>query len=132
MTKEELKQLLKSGRVLDQCLPLTNGQECLIYKGDWPSCPTDDIIYIPDVSLNDLLDGADPNDVISCCYTAADFTAMCHGSWRMARELFNYCDWQHPDVIDFLAGIEDDMDDQEFFDTYHVMYKNITGTNISD
>ena len=105
MTKEELqKRIVDENQMLGVILPLSDGQDCLIYKADAFSV-SDEIIYIPDVWLNDLdiLNSDDDDDgisyaqrVIENCYTGRDFVDECGGDVELAERLFHYCDWQHP------------------------------------
>ena len=118
MTKEELqRQIVEEQRMLETILPLSDGQECLIYKAPDFSV-SDEIIYIPDVWLNnlDILNGSDDDDgisyaqrVVENCYTGKDFVNECGGDVELAERLFHYCDWQHPssalpEVKDIEAG----------------------------
>ena len=105
MTKEELKRrIVEDEQMLEVILPLSDGQDCLIYKADAFSV-SDEIIYIPDVWLNnlDILNSYDDDDgisyaqrVIDNCYTGRDFVDECGGDVELAERLFHYCDWQHP------------------------------------
>ena len=105
MTKEELKRrIVEDEQMLEVVLPLSDGQDCLIYKADAFSV-SDEIIYIPDVWLNnlDILNSYDDDDgisyaqrVIDNCYTGRDFVDECGGDVELAERLFHYCDWQHP------------------------------------
>ena len=52
VTKEQLKERLKNGEHLEDIFEFSDGQECLIYKGDFEV--SDNIIYIPDIWLNEL------------------------------------------------------------------------------
>ena len=105
MTKEELqRRIVEEERMLEAILPLSDGQECLIYKAQEFSVG-DEIIYIPDVWENnlDILNGHDDDDgisyaqrVVENCYTGKDFVELCDGDVELAERLFHYCDWQHP------------------------------------
>ena len=73
-----------------------------IYKADAFSV-SDEIIYIPDIWLNNLdtLNGEDDGisyaqRVTDNCYTGKDFVDECGGDKELAERLFYYCDWQHP------------------------------------
>ena len=52
INKNELKARLKQGEHLEDIFNFTDGQECLIYKGKFEK--SDNIIYIPDIYLNEL------------------------------------------------------------------------------
>ena len=105
MTKEELqRQIVEEQRMLETILPLSDGQDCLIYKAKEFSV-SNEIIYIPDVWENNLdtLNGSDDDDGISYAqrvvensYTGRDFVDVCGGDVDLAKRLFHYCDWQHP------------------------------------
>ena len=117
MTKNELKMKLESGAFLVDLFDFTYGQECLIYKGNFEI--SDQIIYISDVDLNEIdtesvLEDEEIENVIDCCYAGNDFVAECNGHEDLARELFNFVDWQHPNVQDLLDGY----DDEEFEKRY--------------
>ena len=116
MTKVELKLKLEEGKIMDDLFHFTKGQECLIYKADLdPAHPVsmDEIIYIPDISLNEIpCDNpiTDPDiikDVLDQCYTPQDFVDICDGDNVKAEELFRYVDWQHPSAA-WDAGELDD------------------------
>lgn len=117
MTKNELKMKLEAGAFLVDVFDLTYGQECVIYKGNFEI--SDQIIYIPDVDLNEIdtesvLDDEEIANVFDCCYTGNDFVAECSGHEDLAKELFNFVDWQHPNIQDLLDGY----DDEEFEERY--------------
>lgn len=101
MTKERLRTRLEAGEIMDSIFHYTAGQECTIYKAA-AFTVGDEIIYIPDINLNNLpmdrpLESSEEiEDVLSLCYTGADFITECMGDVKLARRLFNYCDWQHP------------------------------------
>lgn len=52
INKRELAARLKQGECLEEIFDFTDGQECLIYKGEFEV--SDKIIYIPDIYLNKL------------------------------------------------------------------------------
>lgn len=128
MTKAELRNELLKGKTLDSILRFRNGQDCMIFKADHFSVG-DEILYIPDVDLNELpldIDLSKDNSmmnefragflpmtaqeqvdlVLSYCYTGDDFINECDGDVAQADFLFHYCDWQHPSSA--LPEIEDD------------------------
>ena len=53
MTQLELREKLEEGKTLDQLLPFKIGQECLIFKATY-FIAGDEIVYIPDVDLNEV------------------------------------------------------------------------------
>lgn len=88
---------------------------------------SDNIIYIPDIWLNELnVDSRateeDIEDIIHNCYTGEDFMEECHDIESVAKRLFNTVDWQHPDIQDVLDGYTED-DDEEFTEDYGVSIK---------
>lgn len=117
MTKTELRELLRQGWTLDQLFQWTEGQDCMIFKAD-DFIPGDEVLYIPDLVLNDIptdvklnVDNSMNKDdpgwpnmtaeeqirvVLSYCYTGADFIEQCEGDEALAYRLFWYCDWQNP------------------------------------
>lgn len=100
MTKAELRRSLMSGRSLAEALPLSDGQDCIIFKADRFS-PDENILYIPDIYLNEIphdrsVSAKEIDEILSYCYTGEDFIYICSGDVRMAKYLFCYCDWQHP------------------------------------
>lgn len=112
MTKEMLVARLRAGAVLDELFHWKAGQDCVIFKAD-SFVIGDTIIYIPDVSLNDLRLDQPPTEeeiaeIIGCCYTGGDFLVECGGDAELAERLFDYCDWQHPSSA--LDEIEDEED----------------------
>lgn len=110
MTRDELRKELDSGKKLEDMFDFTNGQECLIYKGKFlPGIMGDDICYIPDIFLNEIpinrpVSEDEIDDIVESCYTTNDFLNACDGHEKLARNLFSYVDWQHPDIDDFLEG----------------------------
>ena len=114
MTKDDLKrQIVENEQMLEAVLPLSDGQDCLIYKAMAFSV-NDEIIYIPDVWENnlDMLNSSDDDDgisyaqrVVDNCYTGKDFVDICGGNVELAESLFHYCDWQHP--ISALPEVDD-------------------------
>jgi hypothetical protein len=89
------------------------------YKTDknWDDIPDDEIIYIPEYAYENI-NNADEDDV----YTKADFRRLAREyEWehehtdeeieRIAEELFESCDWQHPEsLIDegWFSGYEEE------------------------
>ena len=117
MTKNKLKMKLEAGAFLVDLFDLTYGQEYLIYKGNFET--SDQIIYIPDVDLNEIdtesvLEDEEIENVLNHCYTGNDFVDECNGHREVAKELFDFVDWQNPNVQDLLDGY----DDEEFEERY--------------
>lgn len=96
-----LKKGFQEGKTLSEMLELCSGQECVIFKAR-EFVRGDEIIYIPDLWLNDIpesrpvLDPIQQNEILLSCYTGDDFIAVCEGDEEKAHRLFAYCDWQHP------------------------------------
>ena len=119
MTVSEVKERILKGECLSDMFEFTDGQECLIYKGEWN--PGDEVIYIPDIYLNEIcinrtlvniLDEEEIKDVFSCLYTGKDFMELADGNEGLAKELFYYCDWQHPSTAlnEVIDGYEQDLE----------------------
>lgn len=105
MTIEKVRERLNNGEMLSEIFNFTDGQDCLIYKGEWN--PGDDVIYIPDIDLNEIpIDRSlerwteyYANEIelaISNMYTGRDFVMIADGDKDVAEKLFYYCDWQNP------------------------------------
>lgn len=103
MTIDEVRERIYKGECLSDMFEFTDGQECMIYKGEWN--PGDDVIYIPDIDLNEIcinrplvqiLDEIEIEDILYCLYTGKDFMELADGNEEIAKELFRYVDWQHP------------------------------------
>ena len=114
MTKEELRRCLLSGELMEDLFAYRAGQDCDIFKAD-QFAPGDEIIYIPDIYLNDVVtmhpvtDPEDIEEIVDQCYTGNDFIDECDGNAEMAERLFRFCDWQHPS-----SAMEDmEYDDEE-------------------
>lgn len=111
--KAKLRDMLLAGKSLEELFDFTPGQECEIFKAK-KFLAGDEVIYIPDIQLNDLLTLAESgneleiNEIVECCYTGNDFVKECSGDTELAERLFWYCDWQHPSSA--LQEVEDDGD----------------------
>lgn len=122
MTRDELRKELKTGVKLEDIFEFTEGQDCLIYKGKFlPGIIGDDICYISDLSLVDIpvnksiVKSYEIDSVMDRCYTTNDFIKECNGHENIAEDLFNYVDWQTPDINDFIEGYDDK---EQFFKEY--------------
>ena len=100
--------------IMNEVLPLTAGQECMIYKNNraWSEISDSEVVYIPDIYLNEIykfwyasdIDVIEPDSydiLIDNCYTKEDFIMI--GGER-AEELFDFVDWQHPMMQDLMEG----------------------------
>ena len=102
MTKKEIEIELRKGRTLESILNFKAGQACTIFKAD-EFQPGDEVLYIPDIDLNEIPADKDISvdiegiyDVLGCCYTGDDFIEACNGDEKLGERLFWFCDWQHP------------------------------------
>lgn len=112
LTKNELRQKLLCGAKMEDLFDFRSGQECDIFKAE-EFTSGDKIIYIPDLSLNEIptdrpVKADEVDDILNSCYTGSDFIKECNGDHDLALRLFVYCDWQHPSSA--LPEIEDDDD----------------------
>lgn len=118
MNKTELRVKLEAGEELENIFEFIDGQNCLIYKTKHFEM-SDNIIYIPDVDLNEIdtesvLEDEEIENVLNHCYTGNDFVDECNGHREVAKELFDFVDWQNPNIQDLLDGY----DDEEFEERY--------------
>ena len=112
VTKKDLKQSLEENYLpLNEIFNFTDGQDCLIYKAtDFDKAEMDDIVYIPDICLNEIpinhikYDEDEIDNILIHCITKQDFLDECKGNEKLARDLFDFVDWQHPDIQDLLDG----------------------------
>lgn len=125
MKKEILEQKLFSGIPLVKILPMIDGQECLIYKGDWDELDCNDIAYIKDTG--EYGDCEEPFSVEeipaimeNCCFTKGDFLFACKGNEEVAKDFLEWPDWETPDIDQYLDGY----DEEEFFEKFGVTMEN--------
>lgn len=117
MTKGELREYLKAGGLMGDAFDFGPGQECEIFKADYFE-PGDEIIYIPDLSLNTIrvwepaADDDAIEEMVGNCYTGNDFIEECGGDAEKAERLFWYCDWQHPSSAMDEGAVDDDEEDE--------------------
>lgn len=119
MNKHQLRERLKAGKILTSLFNFTEGQDCMIYKGNFEK--SDSIIYIPDLDLNEIetdrdLTDEEINQIINKCYSGYDFIDICNNHENVAEVLFDYVDWQHPRVEDLTIGY----DEEEFIQMFGV------------
>jgi hypothetical protein len=124
INKRELAARLKQGECLEEIFDFTDGQECLIYKGEFEV--SDNIIYIPDIYLNKLnlgvvATGENLNDILKNCYTGNDFLKECNGYKNIAKALFDFVDWQHPNIQD----LTDCYDEEEFYNEFGIHFDDL-------
>lgn len=122
MTKLILLKRLMDGEKLEDIFDFTTGQDCLIYKGEFKAgIYGDDICYISDLSLANIpidkpiTKSCEIDSVMDRCYTTDDFIKECNWHENIAKDLFNYVDWQTPAIIDFMEGYDDK---EQFFKEY--------------
>lgn len=129
ITKEYLRKELECGKALKDLFEFSDGQDCIIFKGKFDLENTENIIYIPDIFLNDIDIDADfmtereIENVINNCYTTEDFMEEAQGHVNLAEDLFNYVDWQHLDLHDLLEGYEEEK--EEFYKKYGFPYSEL-------
>lgn len=121
MKKEILEQKLFSGIPLVKFLPMINGQECLIYKGEWDELDSNDIVYIKDTGEYGDCREPFPAEEIpaimeNCCFTKGDFLFACKGNEEVAKDFLEWPDWETPDIDQYLDGYDED----EFFEKFGV------------
>lgn len=119
MTKEEIiKKLIRNGCSLDDILPPTDGEDCLIFKvspEEFLHANENDVVYIPDYNLNKIVhDDSDIEDsdvlmnIADHCYTKNDFLFLAANNHKMAEDLFEVTNWQNPDIEDVLDCFDND------------------------
>lgn len=129
ITKECLRKELECGKRLKNLFEFSDGQDCTIYKGKFDLDNAENIIYIPDIFLNDIdietdfLTEMEIKNVLDNCYTTEDFIEEAQGHANLAESLFNYVDWQHLDLDDLLEGYEDEQG--EFYKKYGFLYSEL-------
>lgn len=120
ITKNELMKKLLKGDSLQLILPSSPGQGCDYFTTyEWPE--KDDIIcYIPSYQDNRIdpekkrLTKAEIGNILSECYTKKDFLKEAFYNEACAKDLWSFCDWQHPCITD----LQECTDDQEAKDAY--------------
>lgn len=99
MTRKELHAKLESGSTLKALFHLSSGHKGYIFKADTFAVGKD-IIYIPSVTRHGipldrpLKDEEDIRTVILHSYTGDDFMVACENKKELAKNLFQYCNWQ--------------------------------------
>lgn len=129
ITKECLRKELECGKRLKDLFEFSDGQDCIIYKGKFDLNNAENIIYIPDIFLNDIdietdfLTEMEIKHILGNCYTTNDFLEEAQGHVNLAESLFDYVDWQHLDLNDLLEGYKDEQ--EEFLDRYGFHYSEL-------
>lgn len=146
LTKEELEKALKAGHSLEQIYGgfKAAGQECDIYKApEWHGEDFtnfgDKVVYIPDVSLNDIQDcyeklsETEIKNIIDHSYTQFDFVAEAYWNYKAGEELFNFDDWENPFVQDIIDCTDDEDAKSTYGETWEEMRERCkTDSNIKD
>lgn len=101
VTRRQLARGLKTGMALRLLLTIRPGQGCEIVKA--PAFePGDTVIYMPDLWLHEIptdepvTDTATRDCILDLTFTGDMFLKLCGGDMGLAKEVFDYCDWQHP------------------------------------
>lgn len=139
MTKNDIKRkMITEGSSFAKAFPFEkSGQECTIFKTEWPldvAAHLDDVIYVPDICLNDIdvystdLTEDQINNVLSHSYTVADFLMEAHGNISLARCIFIDCDWENPDIHDVM----DCTDDHEAMENFGGTWEDIETGRTAD
>lgn len=118
MTQEELRKELENGKMLKDLFDFSLGQDCIIYKADKFEI-SDNIIYIPDIFLNDIsiskvLNEEEIEDALHHCTTGYDFLEEAREIENIAESIFDYVDWQHPNAEDWVGGYDEDIFRQDY------------------
>ena len=156
MTVNEARERIYNGECLSDMFEFTDGQDCMIYKGEWN--PGDEVIliYIPDIDLNEIcinrpliniLDEDDIEDIIYTFYTGKDFMNLAYGNEKLAKRLFYYYDWQHPSsaLNEVIEDVEETREEyrqtifpelNEYYDNDGDLYRDLNreddGTDIEE
>ncbi|WP_135567905.1 hypothetical protein [Galactobacillus timonensis] len=117
VTLKNLADALKRGETLADMLPVVAGQECNIVKlsdEQYEEANSADIVYIPDLNLHEIpyfrpvtIEEAD--EILQRCYTKQDFIDATFGVKDADHYLFEFVDWQTPNLQDLLeVGLGDE------------------------
>ena len=111
MTKQEIKERLKSETfidIMDKELYSMEGQECIVWKEkELGRDEPDRIVYVKDINLypfvvdQPLDDESEIEVALESCYTQGDFYEIAHDLFWLAEILFDYVDWQSPNLYDY-------------------------------
>ena len=129
ITKGCLRKELECGKRLEDIFSFSDGQDCTIFKGKFDLENAENIIYIPDIFLNDIdiesdfLTEREIENILENCYTTEDFMEEAQGHVNLAESLFAYVDWQHPNLYDLLEGYDDEQD--VFLERYGFPYSEL-------
>ena len=140
MTKEEIKERLWRGGKFSDIFPFRkNGQECEIFKAPWPEKAISEnrykVVYVPDISLNDidgLVDKEHPDlneiqELLASCCTVNDFLYQAYGNIKAAKALYDFVDWQHPEIQDLKDCTDDGEALADYGETWESMEERAKG-----
>lgn len=126
MNKQTVHELLLEGKAVDQIFDFKTVDGFRIYKSSWSKdVASDEVIYIPDLHLHELDDPNMPVDIlVEAMYTTADFIDEACGNIAAAKDLFELCNWQMPNIRDLRDRRTDDAAKQLYGQTWEVMLKD--------
>lgn len=61
------------------------------------------------------------NDILKNCYTGNDFLKECNGYKNIAKALFDFVDWQHPNIQD----LTDCYDEEKFYNEFGIHFDDL-------
>ena len=102
MTIKELERELKNGKTLDDLFDTVMGDGIAIYVPDfWDGEPTDEIIYICDITYDGLewdkvYTDDKIKDLLNYCYDGNDFLDCAKGNRKVALFIWKYVNWDNP------------------------------------
>ena len=102
LSKEEIKRKLLIGETLDDLFEWMEDSECVFFKGPWNPGKPEEVIYVPDIDLNELvtdrpLTPEEVSDALRHMYTTQDFMDICDEDVPFIGKLcYWWCNWQHP------------------------------------
>lgn len=129
ITKECLRKELECGKRLKDIFEFSDGQDCVIYKGKFDLENRKDIIYIPDIFINDIdieadfLTEMEIKNVLENCYTTEDFIEEAQGHVNLAERFFSLVDWQYLNLCDLACVYENYQ--EEFLEKYGFPYSKL-------
>ena len=104
MTKEYLRKELECGKCLKEIFEFSDDQDCTRYIGRFDLDNAENIIYIPDIFINnidietDFLTEREIKNVLENCYSTEDFIKEAQGHVSFAERLFSLVNWQYLDL----------------------------------
>ena len=78
-------------------------------------------IYLSKLNLGVVTTGENLNDILKNCYTGNDFLKECNGHKNIAKALFDFVDWQHPNIQD----LTDCYDEEEFYNEFGIHFDDL-------